>query len=129
MTSTTTKYEGSSDPSSSSTIRILPPVDGNRIEPGSEKPGIVSSSAWFAVIRAHWNFQQQINIPCNHNSVVMASITEVFPNPATGQIDLPGIGAAHMFVRSVAPQDGKVFVNGYIDWDGDLNIRISLFVA
>ena len=34
-----------------------------------------------------------------------------------------------MSVRSVAPQNGKVFVNGYIDWDRDLDIRISLFVA
>jgi len=128
MTTTATKYEGSSEPSNSSTIRTLPPVDGKRFEPADD-PGIVRSSAWFAVIRARWNFLQQINIPCNHNSVVMASITELKPNPATGLLDLPFIGAAHMNVRSVAPGDGFVFVNGYIDFDRDLDIRISLFVA
>ena len=128
MTTTATKYEGSSEPSNSSTIRILPPVDGKRFELADD-PGIVRSSAWFAVIRARWNFIQQIKIPCNHNGVVMASITELRPNPATGLLDLPFIGAAHMSVRSVAPQDGSVFVNGYIDWDRDLDIRISMFIA
>jgi hypothetical protein len=128
-TTISAKYEGSSDPSNTS-LRVLPPVDGTRFEPSATEAGIAPrSSAWFAVIRARWNFLQQINIPVNNNSVVMASITELFPNPASGLLDLPGIGAAHMYVRSVAPQNGKVFVNGYIDWDTDLNIRISLFVA
>jgi hypothetical protein len=128
-TATFAKYEGSSDPSNTSTIRVLPPVEGKRFEAGATDAGIVRSSAWFAVIRARWNFLQQINIPVTNNHVVMASITELFPNPASGLLDLPGIGAAHMSVRSVAPQNGKVFVNGYIDWDRDLDIRISLFVA
>jgi len=128
MTTTATKYEGSSDPSTNSPTRILAPVDGKRFEPADDR-GIVRSSAWFAVIRARWNFIQQIRIPCNHNSVVMASIAELRPNPATGLLDLPFIGNAHMYVRSVAPQDGSVFVNGYIDWDRDLDIRISLFIA
>ena len=128
MTTTATKYEGSSDPSTNSPTRILAPVDGKRFEPADDR-GIVRSSAWFAVIRARWNFIQQIRIPCNPNSVVMASIAELRPNPATGLLDLPFIGNAHMYVRSVAPQDGSVFVNGYIDWDRDLDIRISMFIA
>jgi hypothetical protein len=127
MTTAAIRYEGSSDPSIR-IPRILPAVEGKRFVP-ADSPGLVTSSAWFAVISAHWNFVQQINIPCNHNSVVMASITEIFPNPATGLLDLPGIGAAQMYVRSVAPQDGKVFVGGYIDWDEFLNIRISMFIA
>jgi hypothetical protein len=127
MTTATAKYEGSSDPSIK-IPRLLPAVEGKRFVPANS-PGLVTSSAWFAVISAHWNFVQPINIPCNHNSVVMASITEIFPNPATGLLDLPGVGAAQMYVRSVAPQDGKVFVAGYIDWDQFLNIRISMLIA
>ena len=79
---------------------------------------------------AFWNFLQPINFGgVTNNHVVMASITELFPNPASGLLDLPGIGAAHMSIRSVAPQNGIIFVNGYIDWDRDLDVRISLFVA
>jgi hypothetical protein len=117
-------YQGTSGPLNTSAIRVLAPVDIKGFDPASNR------SAGFAVIRAHYNFVQPINVPgLTNNHVVMASITEVFPNPASGQIDLPGIGAAQMFVRSVAPQNGTLFVSGYIDWDQDLNIRISLFIA
>ena len=122
-------YEGTSGAPNISTIRVLPPVDAKRVDGGAADSGIIRSSAWLVVIRAHWNFLQPINLPVSNNHVVMASITELFPNPASGLLDLPGIGLAHMHIRSVAPQNGKVFVNGYIDWEHDLNIRISLFVA
>jgi hypothetical protein len=123
-TTAVAEYEGTSGPLNTPTIRVLPPVDIQGFDPRANR------SAWSAVIRAHFNFLQPINLPgLTNNHVVMASITEVFPNPASGQIDLPGIGAAQMFVRAVAPQNGILFVSGYIDWDQDLNIRISLFVA
>jgi hypothetical protein len=128
-TKTVAKYEGTSGPLNTSAILVLPPVDIQGLDPGVAGADVARSFAGFAVIRARWNFFQPLNVPgVTNNSVVMASITEVFPNPASGLIDLPGIGAAHMYVRSVAPQNGTVFVNGYIDWDRDLNIRISLFI-
>ena len=129
-TTAVAEYEGTSGPLNTSTILVLPPVDIQGFDPGVAGVGVARSFAGFAVIRARWNFFQQLNASgVTNNHVVMASITEVFPNPASGLIDLPGIGAAHMYVRSVAPQIGKVFVNGYIDYDRDLNVRISLFIA
>jgi len=124
MATTATKYEGPSD--SSHQAIILPPVDGTRLE---QVQSIIASSAWTAVIRARWNFIAQIRIPCDHRSVVLATITELKPNPATGALDLPFIGAAHMWIRNVAPQDGSVFVTGYIDFDRDLDVRIGMFIA
>ena len=62
MTTTATKYEGSSDPSTNSPTRILAPVDGKRFEPADDR-GIVRSSAWFAVIRARWNFNSRLESP------------------------------------------------------------------
>jgi hypothetical protein len=132
MTTTdSSEYEGTSGPLNTSLITVLPPVDVKfdiqSFHSGSERSAF--SSAGYAVIQARWNFLQQINYAgVTNNHIVMASITEVFPNPASGQIDLPGIGDAHMYVRSVAPQNGKIFVNGYIDFDRNLNVRISLFV-
>ncbi len=128
-TASVAKHEGTSGPLNPSTIRVLPPVDIKGFVPDTAEAGVVRL-AGLVVVRAHWNFFQPINFPgVTNNHVVMASITEVFPNPASGQIDLPGIGLAHMHVRSVAPQNGIVFVNGYIDWETDLNVRISLFIA
>lgn len=122
-------YEGTSGPLNTSTVRVLPPVDIQGFDPGAADAGVVRS-AGLVVIRARWNFMQPINFGgVTNNHVVMASITEVMPNPASGLIDLPFIGAAHMYIRSVAPQNGIIFVNGYIDFDRDLNVRISLFVA
>jgi hypothetical protein len=121
-TKASAEYEGTSGPLNTSTIRVLPAVDIQRFGSGA------GWTSGFVVIQAHFNFVQPITIPgLTNNHIVMASITEVFPNPASGQIDLPGIGAAQMFVRSVAPQNGTLFVAGYIDFDHDLNIRISLF--
>jgi hypothetical protein len=122
------EYDGTSGPLNTSAVRVLAPVEAQRLDPGGANAD-VRSLGRFVVIRARWNFLVPIIIPeVSNNHLVFASMTEVFPNPASGLIDLPGIGAAHMFVRSVAPQVGKVFVNGYIDYDRDLNIRISLFI-
>ena len=125
-TAASTKYEGPSDSSTTPPAIILPPVDGTRLE---QKTAALASSAWTCAIRARWNFVQRINIPCNHRSVVLANITELKPNPATGALDLPFIGAAHMWIRNVAPGDGFVFVTGYIDWDRDLDVQIGMLIA
>jgi hypothetical protein len=89
----------------------------------------------FVVIRTHWNFTQPINVPVDNNSIVVASITELTPNPATGLLDLPFVGNAHMWIRNVAPQAtntpgrGVLFVTGYIDWERDLDVRLSFIIA
>ena len=124
MTAILTKYEGTFD--SSPPAIMLHPVDGTRVEEGNL---VVASSAWTAAIRARWNFSVRVNIPCGHRSVVLATITELKPNPATGAIDLPFIGAAHMWIRNVAPGGGFVFVTGYIDFDRDLDVQIGMFIA
>jgi len=126
---TTADEEGTSGPLNPSAIKILPRVEVQHAE-GTTFGG-AERSAGFVVIRARWNFMQPISFGgVTFRSTVMASITELFSNPGdAGQITLPGIGNAHMYVRSVAPQNGVILVNGYIDWDRDLPIRISLLVA
>lgn|SRR5690349_19229291 len=121
--------EATSGPLNTSAIRILPRVEAQYVEGATF--GGAQRSAGFVVVRARWNFMQPISFGgVTFRSTVMASITELFSNPGdAGQITLPGIGNAHMYVRSVAPQNDVIFVNGYIDWDRDLPIRISLLVA
>ena len=63
----------------------------------------------------------------NRDSVVMASICEL--GFISGVIR-PFQGAASMWVDNVVPQDGGfVTVRGYIGWDSDLLVQVSLFVA
>jgi hypothetical protein len=120
MTTTSTKYEGpSTDSSTTPPVIILPPIAGTMLGQGRG----------FVVTRARWNFNQPINIPVDFNSIVVASITELTVNPDTGLLDLPFIGNAHMWIRNVAPQRGVVFVTGYIDWDRDLDVRLSFIIA
>lgn len=123
------EYEGTSGPSSPSTIRALPRVDVEGFDPDAAT-GVVRAVR-SVMIRARWNFRVDIGVNgVTNNSIVMASIAELFPNPGEGgQITLPDIGAAHMYVRSVAPQNGLVKVNGYIDFDRELTVRVSLFIA
>lgn len=124
------KSEGTSGPSDSSMIHVLPPVTVEDIDEGAADTGVLRAVR-SVVIRARWNFRQDILMGgVTNNSIVMASIAELFPNPHDGgQINLPDIGAAHMYVRAVAPQNGRIKVSGYIDFDRELTVRISLFVA
>jgi hypothetical protein len=63
----------------------------------------------------------------NSNSRVFASISEL------GLIEgatKPVMRAASMWVDNVVPYDnGVVVVRGYIGWDTNINVQISLFVA
>ena len=124
-----TDFEGTSGPLVPSMMRVLPRVEIQK-EDSPTFAGL-AVSAGFVVIRARWNFMVPIGFGGVTNfSKVMASITELFSNPGdAGQINLPGIGNAHMYVRSVAPQNNVVFVNGYIDWERDLTVRVTLLVA
>jgi hypothetical protein len=62
----------------------------------------------------------------NRFSTVMVSLTEVFAG-SDGALDNPFIGGATMKVYNVSPHDdGTVEVRGEVDWDSDLNIRVSL---
>ncbi|MEI2299871.1 hypothetical protein [Ensifer sp. MJa1] len=122
---TTTEDEATYSSLDVPTVRDLPPVEIERVEDSG-----AFRAAGSVVIRARWNMRVEIGFAgVTRDSIVMASITELFPNPDGSGINLPGIGAAHMYIRAVAPQKDKVFVSGYIDWDRDLTVRISLFVA
>ena len=122
---TTTENKASSSSLDVSTLRDLPPVEIQRVEDAG-----VFRAAGSVVIRARWNMRVEIGFAgVTKDSIVMASITELHPNPDGSGINLPALGAAHMYIRVVAPQKDKVFVSGYIDWDRDLTVRISLFVA
>jgi hypothetical protein len=83
----------------------------------------------FAVIRAHRIFTRRFNIAAvNRRSTVLVTLTEVVQG-SSGVLDIPVIGNATMKLYNVAPRDGgQVDVRGEVDWDDDLNIRVSFVV-
>jgi hypothetical protein len=122
---TTTENEATSSSLDASTIRDLPPVEIQRVEDAGTFRAFGA-----VVIRARWNVRQEIGFAgVTKDSIVMASITELHPNPDGSGINLPGLGGAHMYIRAVAPQKDRVFVSAYIDFDRDLTVRISLIVV
>lgn len=102
----------------------MAPVD---VEPG-DQPDPRGAVQPF-VIRAHRIFTRRFPISgLNRHYTVFVSLTEVSQNSA-GVLDIPGIGGATMKLYNVAPRyGGHVDVRGEIDWDSDLNIRVSFFV-
>jgi hypothetical protein len=83
----------------------------------------------FAVIRAHRIFTRRFNIAgVHHRSTVFVTLTEVGQG-SDGSLEWPFIGNATMKLYNVAPRDGgQVDVRGEIDWDSDLNIKVSFVV-
>jgi hypothetical protein len=62
-------------------------------------------------------------------SVVTASLTEV-TRPAGAPHDFPFLGAADMVVQNIAPQDdGIVMFRCHIDWNSDLELRLSFIIG
>lgn len=115
----THSYEGTSDAFSTST----PVVD-------AEQGGVTDSAGPFhRVIQAHRIFTRRFDVSgVRRNSTVFVTLTEVSLS-AGGALDVPFIGDATMKLYNVAPLDGgQVDVRGEIDWDSDLNIRVSFFV-
>lgn len=112
----------SGEPNPGSVI-IVPPQDVIVVRPPSTFAD-GAPNAGFVTIRCRWNFIHRINwVGLTPSSVVMASVAEV---GLIGGAHVPFIGNAHVWIKAVAPANGFVMVRGYVDWDRDLDIRISL---
>ena len=74
------------------------------------------------IIRAHRIFTRAFNFPgANSGSFALASLSEI-------GVFGPFIGDATMKVYNVSPAQDVVHVRGEIDWDSDLDIRVTIFV-
>lgn len=124
---TTNENEATSSSLNPSTIRDLPPVEIQPVEVARADRSLATA----VVFRAHYGHRVEISPwpGLTKDSIVMASITELFPNPDGSGVNLPGLGAANMHIDMVAPQTDKVFVRVYIDHNADLTVRLSLFVV
>ncbi|MFJ1450540.1 hypothetical protein [Bacillus halotolerans] len=74
------------------------------------------------------NFEVRLDLSgiVNSSSKVFVSISEI--GIIGGQLK-PFMGSASMAVQNVVPQDdGIVIVRGHIDWDSNLNFRLSVLV-
>jgi hypothetical protein len=74
-------------------------------------------------------FERRLNLSgsVNSNSKVFVSACEL--GVFGGQVK-PFQGAASIEVHNVVPHDdGIVIVRGYIGWETDINVRLSVFVA
>jgi len=80
------------------------------------------------IVRAHRIFQTEVGVSgANRHSTAVAALTEVAPDPGG---DVPFIANATMKVYNVAPRDnGVVAVRGEIDWDDDINVRVSVIIV
>jgi hypothetical protein len=108
----------------------LQPVDVQRGDGAAAAPGVESLvGPVFAVIRAHRIFTRRFNIAgVSRFSTIFVTLTEVAQGD-NGVLDIPFIGNATMKLYNVAPRDGgQVDVRGEIDWDSDLNIKVSFVV-
>jgi hypothetical protein len=79
------------------------------------------------IVRAHRIFQTEVRVSgANRHSTAVAALTEVAPDSGG---DVPFVAGATMKVYNVAPQDsGVVVVRGEVDWDTDLNVRVSVII-
>ncbi len=77
--------------------------------------------------RAYGQGHFNVDIPVqgvNSNTVVIASVTEVYPNGN------PNSGWADVSVENVIPREGSIRVRVFVDFTSALNIRISyIYVA
>jgi hypothetical protein len=73
-------------------------------------------------IRVHRIFNTDVEAPgIRPNGHAVASLTEIKPP------DAPFLGGASMKVYNVAPGIDRVFVRGEVDWDDDLDIRVTVW--
>ena len=84
----------------------------------------------FYNIRAHRIFTKPFQfIGANSLSRAVASLSEIGRTSHSGPLDNPFIGDATMKVYNVSPGRDVVWVRGEIDWDSDLDILVTIFVA
>jgi hypothetical protein len=84
----------------------------------------------FYNIRAHRIFTRPFQFTgANRFSRAMASLSEIGRTSQSGPLDNPFIGDATMKVYNVSPSNNVVWVRGEIDWDSDLDIQVTIFVA
>jgi hypothetical protein len=75
-----------------------------------------------AFTRVHRIFQIDVPAPgVQPNGHAVASLTEFHPGEG------PHMGSASMKVYNVAPKTGFVSVRGEVDWDDDLDIRVTVW--
>jgi hypothetical protein len=81
------------------------------------------------LIRAHRIFNTEVGAGgVRPNSHAVVSLTEMGRSNPAGPLDTPFLGGASMKVYNVAPGIDRVFVRGEIDWDDDLDIRVTVLV-
>ena len=83
---------------------------------------------WFG-FADHQGFEKRLDLTgvVNSRSRVFVSISEV---GVFGGQWKPFMGSASMEVHNVVPHDdGIVIVRGFIGWDSDINVRLSVLVA
>ncbi|MFE3226069.1 hypothetical protein [Nocardia sp. NPDC059228] len=72
-------------------------------------------------VTGHKLFEKMIKVPgINRFNSVFASITEIDTQ------GVPGMGLATLAINQVVPIDNAVIVRGFIEWDSDLMVRISV---
>jgi hypothetical protein len=103
----------------------LKPMPREAAEP--REPRIIDMT-WFG-FADHQGFEKRLDLAgvVNSRSRVFVSISEV---GVFGGQWKPFQGAASCEVHNVVPHDdGIVIVRGFIGWDRDINVRLSVLVA
>ena len=81
------------------------------------------------LIRAHRIFEESVGAAGVQGQTTrsVVSLSEMGRSSANGPL-IPWRGSATMKVYNVIPENGSVRVRGEIDWDSDLDIRITVCV-
>jgi hypothetical protein len=106
---------------------VEPPLTRMASDEKEPKPRIIDFT-WFQ-FADHQGFEKRLDLRgvVNSRSRVFASISEI---GVFGGQWKPFQGAASCEVHNIVPQDdGIVVVRGFIGWDRDINVRLSILVA
>jgi hypothetical protein len=107
---------------------IEPPLKAMPREAGESGEFRIIDMTWFG-FADHHGFEKRLDLRgvVNARSRVFVSISEV---GVFGGQWKPFQGAASCEVHNVVPHDdGIVIVRGFIGWDRDINVRLSVLVA
>jgi hypothetical protein len=95
------------------------PLKGTPIQP---KEGIKPFSGYFWSLNGHGPFVQNLAYPGTQPDWnFCVTICEI--DIGSGR---PYIGGAAMYIGNVAPESGNVLVYGHVDWDSDIQYRITV---
>ncbi|MFD4630920.1 hypothetical protein ACFVYR_09020 [Streptomyces sp. NPDC058284] len=83
-----------------------------------------SGAWWTAFFRASRIFNKRIDIPVVPGSLLFVSLTECSPGSNT-----PFLGDATVHTYNVVPFNGYMMLRGEVDWDEDLLLRASVYLA